>query len=129
MCFNRSYMICLLSAILMRADISFAQTPILFGLTKDGGNNNRGTIIKINGDGSGFSVVHYFDVATGYDPVGTLMYANGILIGITAHGGANNYGTIFSLDPHTNLYSVLYDFDPLTGSFAFFDNFPHLLQR
>jgi len=121
--------LCLFLSILIRAGTSFAQTPILFGLTSEGGINNQGTIIKINGDGSAFSVVHLFEQTTGFHPVGSVVKINSMLYGITAHGGLNNAGTLFSFDPQTNLYTVLYDFNGPTGTFALFDNFPSLLSR
>lgn len=92
------------------------QNPQLWGTTALGGASNKGTIVKINGDGTGFAMVHSFTSMTGTIPNGTFIQAaNGKLYGLARDGGINNNGVLFSFDPTNNSYTDEFDFNGTNG--------------
>ena len=98
--------------------ITSAQNPQLWGMTYSGGINNRGTIFKIYGNGTGFYSVYSFDTVSGFNPRSNLIQAHdGKLYGLASNGGANNYGTLFSFDPISNSYNDLFDFNFVNGAY------------
>jgi len=85
----------------------------LAGMTVAGGTSNDGTIFKMNTDGSGYTVLHSFDVANGFLPIGcALMQASdGTLFGMTTWGGSNQFGTIFRIQIDGTGFTVLRNLD------------------
>jgi uncharacterized repeat protein (TIGR03803 family) len=88
----------------------------LYGTALAGGTSNRGTVFKLNPDGTGFNVLHNFDYAvTGAHPVAALIQgADGGLYGTAREGGSGGYGTVFMLNPDGTGFSVLKNFDNAT---------------
>jgi len=103
----------------------------LFGMTTAGGPNNSllggpllglGTIYKVNTDGSGYAVLHYFGASgDGSMPNGGLILSGSTLYGVTPHGGPNvsqtgipisisSAGTIFKINTDGTSYSLLKSF-------------------
>jgi len=89
----------------------------LYGATEYGGISNRGTIFKINTDGSNFALLHNFILSDGAQPNGVEMAPFGTtLYGTTMLGGATNYyytygaGTIFKVNVDGSGYAVLHSF-------------------
>jgi uncharacterized repeat protein (TIGR03803 family) len=66
-----------------------------------------GTIYKINSDGSGYTVLHFFDLTNGAGPVGGLVLNNGTLYGTTSQAGTNYNGMIFKMSTAGTGFSVL----------------------
>jgi uncharacterized repeat protein (TIGR03803 family) len=97
----------------------------LWGTIAQGGEYDLGAIIKLNADGSGFSVEQSVPIEAnnlGYEPNGRLIQAqNGKIYGMTRAGGARNKGVLFELDPLTGVFTKKFDFsnslgsNPLTG--------------
>jgi uncharacterized repeat protein (TIGR03803 family) len=85
---------------------------VLFGLTLQGGTSDRGTIFRINRDGSGFGLVYSFSglPSDGSGPSGSLIASGGVLYGATLYGGASNDGTIFRIKPDGSGYALLHSF-------------------
>jgi uncharacterized repeat protein (TIGR03803 family) len=83
----------------------------LFGVQAFGGTNNGGTLYSIKKDGTGFTVHHQFDNATGFQPESRLMYFDGKLYGTTAQGGNFNQGVLYTINPDGTGYRVLHDFE------------------
>jgi uncharacterized repeat protein (TIGR03803 family) len=77
----------------------------LFGTTQVGGILGRGTIFKINIDGSGYQVLHRFlggAAADGMGPnSGLLLGSDGKFYGTTVLGGGLGQGCVYSLGPQT----------------------------
>src|SRR5208337_4683719 len=72
----------------------------LYGMTYRGGDNDMGTIFKLNTHSGAFNVLHSFasgDADDGAFPIGSLTLSATTLYGMTYGGGANGYGTIFSI--------------------------------
>jgi uncharacterized repeat protein (TIGR03803 family) len=67
----------------------------LYGLTRDGGSCNDGTLFKIMPDGTGYSNLMDFCFTNGMFPNGSLISDGTFFYGMTVNGGTNNLGTIF----------------------------------
>lgn len=78
-----------------------------YGMTRNDGVNNYGTIFKITPSGA-YTVLKSFSYSTeGANPYGHLVLGkDGNFYGITYGGGANGVGTIFKITPGGN-FSVL----------------------
>ncbi|MEO8205850.1 MAG: choice-of-anchor tandem repeat GloVer-containing protein [Chthoniobacterales bacterium] len=85
----------------------------VYGTTSEGGaNSERGTIFRMNEDGSDFEIIHSFgDMGDGISPFGSLVLVDGILYGTTTGGGLNGDGTLFSFNPTSDDYALLASFD------------------
>jgi uncharacterized repeat protein (TIGR03803 family) len=93
--------------------VSDGQT--LYGTAYSGGASNRGTIFKINTDGTGFVELHSFYFG-GYNPSGTLILSDGILYGTARAGGGDGRGVIFRIATNGAGYTVLKDCNLSDGS-------------
>ena len=85
----------------------------LYGMTDSGGINDRGTIFKIQTDGSGFTLLHKF-VGGAYDgqlPQDSLIISDTTLYGTTGHGGGSNRGTIFKIQTDGSGFTLLHSFE------------------
>lgn len=88
----------------------------IYGMTRDGGSYDYGTIFSFDPLTNTLAIVHSFNNTDGNDPQGSLMQASdGKLYGMTGRGGTNDDGTIFSFDPLTNTLVKLFDFNYANG--------------
>ncbi len=101
-----------------------------YGLTSAGGSKSRGTVFKVNSDGTEFTVLRNLSSAEGAYPQGSLVQgADGYLYGMGEAGGAygenlqgNEGGTIFKIGTDGKGFAVLKDFNSATdGSSPFGD--------
>jgi prepilin-type N-terminal cleavage/methylation domain-containing protein len=69
---------------------------IIYGVTEYGGDNDLGTIFKINIDGSNYTKLFDFDGLSGSYPRAGLTVLNSTLYGVASQGGVNNNGVIFA---------------------------------
>jgi titin len=92
----------------------------LFGMTSAGGIAGRGTIFKINTDGTGYSILYAFGEiggnSDGNQPDGSLILSGSTLYGMTYSGGTPNAGTIFKINTDGTGYALLCSFN--SGSVA-----------
>ncbi|MDD2769202.1 MAG: hypothetical protein PHT19_10740, partial [Methylococcus sp.] len=89
----------------------------LYGTTSQGGSSNLGTVYALAADGSGYTVLHDFDVAHGANPqAGLIQGADGRLYGTTFLGGSSGYGTVYALAADGSGYSVLHNFEGAHGA-------------
>ena len=88
---------------------------ILSSTTRGLGTSGFGTVFKINPDGTGFSILHYFalDSTNGCWPKdGLLAGSDGILYGTTeGDPSGETIGTVFRLNPDGTGFETLYTFD------------------
>ncbi|MHC1727038.1 MAG: choice-of-anchor tandem repeat GloVer-containing protein [Syntrophobacteraceae bacterium] len=72
----------------------------LYGMTQQGGTNDRGTIFTINTDGAGFRTLHNFWTSSddGIFPYGSLAVSESRLYGMTSNGPAGFSGMLFWMD-------------------------------
>jgi uncharacterized repeat protein (TIGR03803 family) len=85
---------------------------VLYGTTTYGGSFRRGTVFRLNTDGTGYAVFSLFrptpDGATPYAP---LTLSGSVLYGTTYYGGAWNYGSIFKINTDGTGYTLLRSFN------------------
>lgn len=88
---------------------------VLYGTTAIGGADDRGTIYRLQADGTGYGVLRSFtqDPADGAQPwAGSLAFDGGVtLYGTTFGGGANDVGTVFSMRTDGSGFAILHSFD------------------
>jgi uncharacterized repeat protein (TIGR03803 family) len=84
----------------------------LYGITQKGGTHGKGTIYRIQRDGTDYSVVHSFaGGAGGANPrAGLTQTADGQLWGTCFAEGANGGGTVFRLQPDGSEFTVAHAF-------------------
>jgi uncharacterized repeat protein (TIGR03803 family) len=85
----------------------------LYGVTAYGGNTNKGTVFRMNGDGSGYQVMHHFQGRPndGERPNSSLVQLpDGSLVGTTLVGGSGLGGTVFKINPAGTEYTILASF-------------------
>lgn len=100
-----------------------------YGTTSAGGVNGRGTIFRINFDGTGFELVHTFTATTADATTGLLKNADGavpgaglidggdgFLYGAATQGGTTGNGTLFAMSPDGTTFTVLHNFDGADGA-------------
>ncbi|MHC1725467.1 MAG: choice-of-anchor tandem repeat GloVer-containing protein [Syntrophobacteraceae bacterium] len=105
----------------------------LYGMTTAGGvgapaAGGNGTIFKINTDGNGYQVLHFFQggASDGANPYGSLTLMGSYLYGMASYGpvvgSSATSGMIFRIDTDGNGYQVLYNFaDSGNGGGAYGD--------
>jgi len=82
----------------------------VFGVTTQGGADGNGIIYRMNGDGSGYQIVHSFggDPGDGKSPLGGMVLgADGAVYGTTSDGGIHGGGTLFRINSTGTDYSIL----------------------
>jgi uncharacterized repeat protein (TIGR03803 family) len=87
----------------------------LYG-TAGGGSTGKGTVFKLQPNGSGFTehVLYSFHGGTdGEGPTGVIFGSQGVLYGATAYGGTGGFGTVFALAPNGAKYkeTLLHTFE------------------
>ncbi|HNX49733.1 MAG TPA: putative Ig domain-containing protein, partial [Thermoanaerobaculaceae bacterium] len=82
---------------------------VLFGTTVLGGAADKGTIFRINPDGSGYTTLHSFSETDGKWPTEGLTADGGRLYGTTREGGCWNQGVLFSIGTNGGDFRVLGD--------------------
>ncbi len=90
----------------------------LYGTTLKGGDNNLGTVFRMNTNGTAFSVLHSFvsNFQDGYTPyAGLIQGHDGALYGVTDQGGSTLFGTVFRISTDGNTCQVIYTFRSGTG--------------
>jgi uncharacterized repeat protein (TIGR03803 family) len=86
---------------------------VLYGMTDGGGTAGQGTVFRLNGDGTGFHVLHSFagGPSDGANPQGDLLLSpSGRLYGETGLGGSAALGTLFGIDPDGSDYQMMHSF-------------------
>jgi uncharacterized repeat protein (TIGR03803 family) len=87
----------------------------LYGVTQRGGDFDKGTIFKIQTNGTGFSLLHEFGAGTdGASPEKSLLLNVSTLYGVTSAGGAADKGTVFKIRT-SGTYTVLHEFSGTDG--------------
>jgi uncharacterized repeat protein (TIGR03803 family) len=84
----------------------------LYGTTLAGGDNDGGTVFKLNRDGTGYAVLHHFAARDdGYAPKsGLLEGPDGVLFGTTKRSADPSYGTVFRIHSSGRGHAILHAF-------------------
>ncbi|NMM50224.1 choice-of-anchor tandem repeat GloVer-containing protein [Marinigracilibium pacificum] len=100
----------------LKHGLAFGKDGYYYGVTTEGGNNDKGIVFKVSTDWTQYEILHHFNVGNG--PSGKLVLndAGDRLYGLTTNGGDNNSGTLFSLDTDGTDFSVLHNFSNSNGS-------------
>lgn len=94
----------------------------LYGTTLSGGENNSGTIFKIEKDGSNHEIIYTFNGDTSaVDQISSpqlgLVYDGEYLYGVSRFGGDSSFhGTIYRIKPDGSQLSIILDFNFDNGS-------------
>lgn len=94
---------------------------VLYGTTEDGGRNDKGTVFRVNTNGTGFKVLHDFEEgADGFHPNNPLVVSGDTIYGMCVEGGTSDIdpasglpdggGTIFSLKTDGTGWALLHGF-------------------
>lgn len=90
----------------------------MYGVTRNGGDNNGGVIYRVKPDGSAFEVLHHFTTTTGRGPVVGLVRGNdGLLYGATRIGGLSGKGVVFRIHDDGTGYEVILHLANAGGEF------------
>ncbi|MFO1477234.1 MAG: choice-of-anchor tandem repeat GloVer-containing protein [Verrucomicrobiota bacterium] len=93
----------------------------LYGATYEGGLRDGGTVFRINTNGTGYTVLKYFQSSNGFTnadgerPGGTLAIDGSTLFGTTFMGGGFAVGTVFRMNTDGADYAVLKHFNQEDG--------------
>ena len=89
---------------------------MLYGITRNGGNNNGGTVFKIDTNGADYQIIHHFAAdsapftdANGKHPFGSPVVDGDSIYGVTQDGGGGN-GSVFKMGTDGASYQVLHYF-------------------
>lgn len=89
----------------------------LYGMSRNGGQNNLGVIFEIDPITNIYTKKIDFNTNTGINPRGSLIQAtNGKLYGMNWQGGLNNAGVLFEFDPVTSAFVKKVDFNISNGA-------------
>jgi uncharacterized repeat protein (TIGR03803 family) len=91
----------------------------LYGTTFYGGRwfNDRGSVFKVNTDGTGFATINSFTSSYyGENPGAGLVVLGSTLYGTTQGGGSGGSGTIFKINTDRTGYTVLHNFTALDSA-------------
>lgn len=90
----------------------------LYGTTANGGASNFGTVFQIAPDGSGFAVLHNFDISDGVSPnANVIQGSDGTLYGTTTdRGDPGSRGTIFQMASDGSGFTVVHNFSGSDGA-------------
>jgi uncharacterized repeat protein (TIGR03803 family) len=97
----------------------------LYGMTHEGGSSEKGTVFKINTDGTGFTLLHSFSGKDGAFPNSSLTLSGSTLYGMTRGkqirdtllGKFENYGTVFKINTDGTGFTLLHSFSVKDGAF------------
>jgi len=83
----------------------------LYGTAGGGGSSGRGTVFKVNTDGTGFTNLHNFTGGSdGSLPYAGLVLSNNTLYGTTIYGGSSGNGTVFAINTDGSGFTNLHSF-------------------
>ncbi|HUG13168.1 MAG TPA: choice-of-anchor tandem repeat GloVer-containing protein, partial [Opitutaceae bacterium] len=84
---------------------------VFMGVTSSGGLYGAGAVFKVNGDGSGYGILHYFDAVDMWFELSPLCKAsNNRVYGTTQIGGLNGLGIVYSVAADGSDFTVVHNF-------------------
>jgi uncharacterized delta-60 repeat protein len=90
----------------------------LYGTAYDGGSSDRGTVFKVNTDGTGFTNLYNFTGGSdGADPEAGLILSGSTLYGTAQSGGCLDQGTVFAIKTNGTAFTILYSFTATASSY------------
>jgi len=95
----------------------------IFGTAQQGGISGKGTIFKLNTDGTCFTNLHSFTALSngtnsdGAEPQDALILSGDTLYGTASEGGSLGLGTVFKVNTNGTGFATLYNFTAGSSSF------------
>jgi uncharacterized repeat protein (TIGR03803 family) len=93
----------------------------MYGTTFSGGSCGRGTVFKVNTDGTGFMTLHNFSSCPswvssctnddGISPLAGLFLSGSTLYGTTSGGGRSSGGTVYKVNTDGTGFTTVHNFD------------------
>ena len=104
-----------------RGPICVTSSGKIYGMTNNGGINDKGVMFEYNIASNQYTKVHEFNVSDGQLPNGGVIQStiNNKIYGMTTSGGANNLGVICSYNPQNGVFAVEHDFTFSDGCSSF----------
>jgi uncharacterized repeat protein (TIGR03803 family) len=88
----------------------------LYGTASEGGSSQKGTVFKVNKDGTGFATLHVFTGASdGSAPFAGLTLLGNTLYGTANSGGTSGNGTVFAVNTNGAGFATLHGFASPSG--------------
>jgi uncharacterized repeat protein (TIGR03803 family) len=89
----------------------------LYGMTSAGGTADKGTVFRMDADGTGFTLLHSFmsGADDGQGPIGSLLASGSSLYGMTAAAGSGYGGTLFQIGADGTGFHILRRFSEKDG--------------
>jgi uncharacterized repeat protein (TIGR03803 family) len=87
---------------------------MLYGMTRHGGDDDKGTLFRMNTDGSGYTRLHEFGYPPeGQQPFGRPIVYNNQLYGMCINGGNVNpaWGIVYRCDLNGDNYQIIHHFE------------------
>jgi uncharacterized repeat protein (TIGR03803 family) len=101
-----------------RSELVQGPDGTLYGTAADG--EVRGTVFKVNSDGTGFTVLKWFtNSLDGANPSAGVTLSGSTLYGTTSDGGSFGFGTVFKVNTDGSGYTVLKHFTSSDGAYPF----------
>lgn len=97
-------------------DVGFVlSNNVLYGTAFQGGAFGRGTVYRINVDGTGFTNLFSFNGTNGANPEAALILVSGVLYGTTTTGGvgSSTNGVVFGVNIDGTVFTNLHYFSQL----------------
>jgi uncharacterized repeat protein (TIGR03803 family) len=88
----------------------------LYGTTSIGGSSGKGTVFKVNTNGTDFTVLHSFTAdgngtnSDGANPAAELILSGNTLYGTALFGGGSGDGTVFKVNTDGTGFTTVYSF-------------------
>lgn len=91
----------------------------LYGATTIGGASGNGVVYAMNADGTGYTKLHEFTDAQGYEPSGKLLEASdGKLYGACRHGGSSGLGCLYRVNKNGTGFEIIYNYSGATAGYS-----------
>jgi uncharacterized repeat protein (TIGR03803 family) len=92
----------------------------LYGTAFYGGSSGKGTVFKVNTDGTGFRRVHNFiGGSDGASPAATLLLSGNTLYGTATQGGSGGDGTVFAVNTDGTGFKLRHSFTYSDGAYPY----------
>jgi uncharacterized repeat protein (TIGR03803 family) len=84
----------------------------LYGTAYGGGSSGKGTVFKVNTDGTGFTPLYSFTGSDGANPYAGLILSSNTLYGTAVNGGSSSssHGTVFAVNTNGTGFTTLHSF-------------------
>jgi uncharacterized repeat protein (TIGR03803 family) len=88
----------------------------LYGVSALAGPPTKGTVFKVQPDGSGFSIIYSFtNGSDGSGPMAGLIISGNTMYGTAENGGSGGHGTVFKLNTDGSDFTTIYSFTAYTS--------------